>query len=46
VKQSYFQKRRIRPVASEPMPSNPSRGSGEAVCGSLFWAVWSAALVF
>ncbi len=31
----YFRKRAIRPPASEPKPSRPSSGSGEAVCGSL-----------
>jgi hypothetical protein len=27
------------PVTIEPKPIKPSSGSGEAVCGSLFWAV-------
>ncbi len=42
----------MNPPASEPMPSSPSSGSGEAVCGSLFcavwvpWAFWSAAAAF
>jgi hypothetical protein len=31
----YFLRRKNAPAASEPMPSNPSSGSGEAVCGRL-----------
>lgn len=31
---TYFFLRLINPVISEPKPSNPSKGSGEAVWGS------------
>jgi hypothetical protein len=31
--------RAIKPPAKEPMPSNPSNGSGDADCGSWFCAV-------
>ncbi len=36
---AYFRKRAIKPPASELKPSNPSKGSGDAVCGSapVFW---------
>ena len=37
---SYFLKRLTRPVKKEPIPSSASSGSGDAVCGSLFCAVW------
>jgi len=42
-----YLRRLKRPVRSDPRPSNPSRGRGEAVCGRLpaFWpaaAFWSA----
>ena len=30
----YLRKRAIRPVKNDPKPSNPSRGSTEAVCGN------------
>jgi hypothetical protein len=50
---SYFFLRLIKPVNSEPRPSSPSKGSGEAVWGSFcplaFWsleaAFWSAVLL-
>ena len=38
-----MRRRFTRPAASEPMPSKPMKGSGEAVCGSLFCAVSVAA---
>src|SRR5215813_14147747 len=46
---SYFFLRLIKPVTSEPRPSSPSRGSGEAVCGRFFspaFAFWSAEAAF
>ena len=46
VTSSYFFLRAIRPDTSEPRPSNPSRGSGEPVCGRLaaLLAFWSEVL--
>ncbi len=43
VADGYFFLRAIRPVAREPRPNNPNKGSGEAVCGSLetFFSVCS-----
>jgi hypothetical protein len=38
-----LRKRLTRPAASDPMPSKLMKGSGEAVCGSLFCAVSVAA---
>src|SRR6185312_3704803 len=45
--QSYFLRRLRRPAPRDPRPRSPSRGSGEAVCGSLplacpegaFWSI-------
>jgi hypothetical protein len=43
IKCFYFFRRLIKPVTSEPKPSRPSRGSGEAVWGSFCpaFAFWS-----
>jgi len=35
IRSGYFFRRENMPVISDPMPSKPSKGSGEAVCGSL-----------
>ena len=45
---AYFLRRENMPVKKEPIPKSPSKGSGDAVCGSLplllpAAAVWSAA---
>lgn len=37
----YFFLRATKPAASDPSPTNPRRGSGEAVCGNLEPAFWS-----
>src|SRR4029077_3580583 len=41
---SYFFLRLTRPATNEPKPSSPSKGSGEAVCGS-FWPAFASAEV-
>lgn len=48
----YFLRRLNKPTPSEPSPRSPSRGSGEAVCGSFplfcadaFW-FWSISLIW
>ena len=45
---AYFLRRENMPVKKEPIPKSPSKGSGDAVCGSLplllpAAAFWSAA---
>src|SRR5579859_3505414 len=41
---SYFLRRQLKPPVSDPSPSRPSSGRGEAVCGSFCWAFSSMSL--